>query len=72
MKKRRDFFLNNIHLPKAKWEVFNLTNLLIMKEFNDGRINRFQLQQKLRELNRTQGLTPDKSEMERLEERMFH
>lgn len=61
--KRRDFFLAHLDLPNAKWEVFNLTNLIIVRDFHQRRIDRVQFLNQLRQLDATQGLPQPNSEM---------
>ncbi len=72
LKKRRDFFRAHIDLPNARWEVFNCTNLLIHREYVNGNIDRQQYIKQLKDLDKTQGLVEPPTEMEKLNERMFH
>ena len=54
--RRLKFFLENLDYPNAQWEVFNITNLMIVRDFEQKKISHIQMINKLRELEHTQGL----------------
>lgn len=56
LKKRLQFFLDNPTYKKARWEVFNIKNQLINRDFQNRLINQDEYNSLMDELDRTQGL----------------
>lgn len=61
--KRRDFFLQHLDLSNARWEVFNLTNLIIVRDYENKKIDRGQFIALLHKLDKDQGLPQTESSM---------
>lgn len=54
--RRLKFFLDNRDYPKAKWEIFSLSNLIIARDYESRVIDRATFLKRLRILDITQGL----------------
>ena len=54
--RRLKFFLANRDYPKANWEIFNISNLLIVRSYESRQIDRATFLKQLRILDITQGL----------------
>jgi hypothetical protein len=64
LKKRLDFFLAHLDFPKARWEIFDLKNKIINRDYLNRKISQAEYIKRMDELDRTQGLPEPKESVD--------